>query len=66
MVSEQQVVWTTRLEMLDEIWRLRKVNEELTVDRDRWRHWATEYLYTDPDCQCPLCDQVREAYEKAV
>jgi rubrerythrin len=40
--------------------------ERLRADRDRWRHWASEYLYTDPECECPLCDEVREAYDKTV
>ena len=43
--DEKQVIWTTRLEMMDEIWRLRKVNEELTADRDRWKQLAiTDHL----------------------
>ena len=42
------------LDAADEIERLR-------ADRDLWRHRAEEYFYTDPDCECPLCDQVREA-----
>lgn len=36
--------------------------ERLRADRDLWRHFASEYLYTDPECECPLCDQVRDAY----
>ena len=35
--------------------------ERLRADRNLWRHRAEEYFYTDPDCECPLCDQVREA-----
>lgn len=40
--------------------------EELKADRDRWRNWAEEFFYTDPDCECPLCDQVREAIGKTI
>ena len=50
-----KVVW----EAADEIERLR-------ADVKRWRNWAEEFFYTDPDCECPLCDQVREAIEKTV
>lgn len=39
---------------------------ELKADRDRWRNWAEEFFYTDPDCECPLCDQVREAIGKTI
>lgn len=39
---------------------------EMRAERDRWRNWAEEYFYTDPDCECPLCDQVRAAIEKTV
>jgi len=39
---------------------------EMRAERDRWKHWAEEYFYTDPDCECPLCDQVRAAIEKTV
>lgn len=35
--------------------------EKLQEDRDRWRNWAEEYFYTDPDCECPLCDKVKAA-----
>lgn len=35
--------------------------ERLRADRDRWKKWAEEYFYTDPDCECPLCDQVKAA-----
>lgn len=31
------------------------------ADRDRWKNWAEEYFYTDPDCECPLCDKVKAA-----
>ena len=31
------------------------------ADRDRWKNWAEEYFYIDPDCECPLCDQVKAA-----
>ncbi len=31
------------------------------ADRDRWKNWVEEYFYTDPDCECPLCDQVKAA-----
>lgn len=34
---------------------------EMRADRDRWKKWAEEYFYTDPDCECPLCDQVKAA-----
>lgn len=34
---------------------------EMRADRDRWKNWAEEYFYTDPDCECPLCDQVKAA-----
>lgn len=39
---------------------------EMRAERDRWRNWAEEFFYTDPDCECPLCDQVRAAIEKTV
>lgn len=39
---------------------------ELKADRDRWRNWAEEFFYTDPDCECPLCDQVRAAIGKTI
>lgn len=35
--------------------------ERVRADRDRWKNWAEEYFYTDPDCECPLCDQVKAA-----
>lgn len=35
--------------------------EKLQEDRDTWRNWAEEYFYTDPDCECPLCDKVKAA-----
>ena len=47
------------LDAADEIERLR-------ADVKRWRNWTEEYFYTDPDCECPLCDQVRAAIEKTV
>lgn len=34
---------------------------EMAAERDKWKRWAEEYFYTDPDCECPLCDQVRAA-----
>ena len=43
-----------RADAADEIERLR-------ADVKRWRNWAEEYFYTDPDCECPLCDQVKAA-----
>lgn len=46
-------------EAMDEIERLR-------ADVKRWRNWAEEFFYTDPDCECPLCDQVREAIGKTI
>lgn len=69
-----------RQEALDEYWRGHKFDydlpmlesqaadeiERLRADRDRWRNWAEEFFYTDPDCECPLCDQVRAAIEKTV
>lgn len=35
--------------------------ERLRAERDRWKNWAEEYFYTDPDCECPLCDKVKAA-----
>lgn len=35
--------------------------ERLRADVKRWRNWAEEYFYTDPDCECLLCDQVKAA-----
>ena len=35
--------------------------KDALADRDRWKNWAEEYFYTDPDCECPLCDQVKAA-----
>lgn len=35
--------------------------ESLRADVKRWRNWAEEYFYTDPDCECPLCDKVKAA-----
>jgi len=49
----------TLYEAADEIERLR-------ADVKRWRNWAEEFFYTDPDCECPLCDQVREAIGKTI
>ena len=40
--------------------------ERLRADVKRWRNWAEEFFYTDPDCECPLCDQVREAIGKTI
>lgn len=40
--------------------------ERLRADVKRWRNWAEEFFYTDPECECPLCDQVRAAIEKTV
>ena len=51
---DQRDSWQTLTEAAAEIERLR-------VDRDRWKNWAEEYFYTDPDCECPLCDQVKAA-----
>ena len=44
--------------MVDDLVRIARDAE---ADRDRWKNWAEEYFYTDPDCECPLCDQVRAA-----
>lgn len=55
-----------RNEVVQRIFNAAGEIELLRKDRDRWRHWASEYLYTDPDCECPLCDEVREAYDKTV
>ena len=49
--GHDESIW---LDAADEIERLR-------ADRDRWKKWAEEYFYTDPDCECPLCDQVKAA-----
>lgn len=35
--------------------------ERLRADVKRWRDWAEYFFYTDPDCECPTCDQVRAA-----
>ena len=35
--------------------------ERLRAEIKRWRNWTEEYFYTDPDCECPLCDQVKAA-----
>lgn len=35
--------------------------KDALADRDRWKNWAEEYFYTDPDCECPLCDKVKAA-----
>jgi len=51
---DQRDSWQTLTEAADEIERLR-------ADRDKWKKWAEEYFYTDPDCECPLCDQVKAA-----
>ena len=40
--------------------------ERLRADRDKWRNWAEEFFYTEPDCECPLCDQVRAAIGKTI
>ena len=55
-LREWHTAWNWYLpdEAADEIERLR-------ADRDKWRNWAEEYFYTDPDCECPLCDKVKAA-----
>lgn len=39
----------------------KETTDRLLAERNQWKHWAEEYFYTDPDCECPLCDQVRAA-----
>lgn len=72
---DQRDSWQTLTDAADEIERLRATLKKAEVvllegadlvkdalaDRDRWKNWAEEYFYTDPDCECPLCDQVRAA-----